>query len=280
MKATWSKNIHTPYFLFRHRSWRFDDRNKDLFIRCLAFKEKCRIIELGCGPGVLCGKLKKWFPSSIVVGIDNDTEFIDFAKKNVSECDFLEMDIRDAYLEPADYIISHTIMEYIDPEPFFNCQNRLLKPDGHVVVISIVPGSRYNELIWNPKVSIEPTYNELKKDKIDTSHLISHQGYNDETVVKLFHSYSLEVEEINYLPIITMVDKLDSIKQKEYREMIESYQINRMITSSVTNFTEYLQALKEYYDVIFKKIDKIRPADLEILRIIKANKIASAHSYC
>ena len=63
---------------------------------------------------------------------------------------------------------------------------------------------------------------ELKKDKIDTSHLISHQGYNDETVVKLFHSYSLEVEEINYLPIITMVDKLDSIKQKEYREMIKS----------------------------------------------------------
>lgn len=279
MKTTWSKNIHTPDFLFRHRSWRFDDKNKGLFIKYLAFNERSRIIELGCGPGVLCGKIKKWFPTSTVIGIDNDEEFINFAKRKIHGCNFIKMDIRDAVLEPADYIISHTIMEYFDPEPFFYCQNKLLRSEGHAVIISVVPGSRHNELLWNPSF-----YKEFSNDSPcksnDTFHLISRQGYNDETVVRLFNSFNFEIEEINYLPIITIVDKLDVCKQKEYREMIESYQISRMITSSVSNNVKYLQTLHEYYDIIFNEIDKIKPADLEILRIIKAKKTTSAHSYC
>ena len=278
MKATWSKNIHTPDFLFRHRSWRFDDKNKDLFIKYLAFNEGGRIIELGCGPGVLCGKIKKWFPSSKVIGIDNDAEFINFAKRKIRGCNFIKMDIRDAVLEPADYIISHTIMEYFDPEAFFHCQNRLLRSEGHAVIISVVPDSRRNAILWNPNFYKKPSNDSPCNNS--TSHLISRQGYNDETIVSLFHSFNFEIEEINYLPIITMVDKLDACKQKEYREMIESYQINRMTTSSASNNVEYLQDMYEYYDAIFKEIDRIKPADLEILRIIKAKKTASAHSYC
>lgn len=283
MNATWSNNIHTPEFLFYHRLWRFDDRNEFTFKKILSFEKNCRIIELGCGPGALCSKIKKWYPSVSVVGIDNDAEFIKFAKAHIPDCDFIEMDIRNGETVKAEYIVSHTIMEYFEPLPFFNCHKRMLKPDGTIYTISVVPGGYRSEILWSPKfmdILLKEQETSVSKE-IDKSHLISRQGFKDAEVIELFTSYGLIITRIDYVPIITEVQKLNAEQLANYRNMLEAYQISRMITESTNDISGKMHIVKEYYDIVFKKQDILAPVDLEFIRIISAklnNSKASAHS--
>lgn len=277
-KATWANCIHIPDFLYLHRLWRFSDIHKSEFIRIMDFSDKSRILDLGCGPGALCKMIKEWFTTSNITGLDNDSTFIKFAQKHVKNCEFVEMDINKAYIEPFDYIVSHTIMEYIDSKIFFDCQNRLLKQDGQIIVISVVPGSRHNNLLWNPDipdVNIINTF--FENNHTDTSHLIDRQEYNDTSIVELFNSYDFQIINIEYLPIIIQIDKLDSAKILEYRKMLESYQINKIVTSfplisDEKLYRKAMNSIKSYYDSIFNNIDIIKPTDIEVLRFIRAKK--------
>lgn len=285
MNATWSKNIHTPEFLFYHRLWRFDDRNENIFKRIFSFKNNCRIIEIGCGPGALCSKIKKWYPSVNVIGIDNDAEFIYFAKKNVPDCDFIKMDIQEGEIEKADYIVSHTIMEYFMPHPFFNCHARMLKPNGTVYTISVVPGGHRSEILWTPKFMdiMIKEHRGLGTKDLDISHLISRQGFKDYDIIETFDYFGLRIINIEYVPIITEIQKLNTEQLANYRNILEKYQISRLVTESIDDIGDKRRIVKDYYDKVFKEIDKIAPVDLEFLRIISAklkNNKASAHSYC
>ena len=97
-----------------------------------------RILEIGCGPGALAQALHRWYPDAALVGLDRDSRFIDFARRQVPGVTFLEGDA--AALPFADgsfdVTISYTVSEHIAPEPFYREQRRVLRPGGLCLVLS------------------------------------------------------------------------------------------------------------------------------------------------
>lgn len=140
----WSDFIQGTCTLFASRQLRFDDifaqQYKDSFEIDALMDNK--ILEIGCGPGALCGALHRWYPSDKVVGLDRDSEFIRFAIENVKGVDFLEGEATDLPFESNsfDITISNTVSEHIEPDAFFKEQYRVLKEGGTCIVISSLQG--------------------------------------------------------------------------------------------------------------------------------------------
>lgn len=276
MSVTWAKHIHTPEFLYYHRLWRFRDSMRQAFVQAFDLIPNSSVIEIGCGPGALCQRIKEWFPSIEVTGFDNDVAFINFASSHVHDCLFKVDDVSNAFEPQCDYVFSHTIMEYMSPNIFFNCIKRLLKKNGTTIIMSSVPVSRQNPLMWNPNI--------LEIDNIisqfgcqpKTDNLITRQGYNDISIVKQLHDYGLRVNSIVYIPIITNVCMLSSKEKLQYQNVLEKYQKNRIITScgdkipKDDSLSAISTIIRQYYDQAFKQINNILPFDIDVIRIIKA----------
>lgn len=140
MKNLWSENIQGVLTLYLSRKLRFHDsfmkQYIDLF--CLDPRKKLRILEIGCGPGALSGALHRWYPNAEIVGIDRDSKFITFAKKNEPGIEFLEGDATALPFDDHsfDVTISYTVSEHIDPSSFYSEQKRVLKENGVCLVLS------------------------------------------------------------------------------------------------------------------------------------------------
>lgn len=140
MNNMWSDHIQGVLTLYLSRKLRFGDcfqkQYMDLFR--LDTRKKLRILEIGCGPGALCGALHRWYPNAEIVGIDRDAKFIEFARKNEPGVRFLEGDATNLPFadDSFDVTISNTVSEHIEPEVFYSEQKRVLKENGICLVLS------------------------------------------------------------------------------------------------------------------------------------------------
>lgn len=140
MENFWSENVQGVLTLYLSRKLRFHDcfqsQYTDLF--CLDPKKKLRILEIGCGPGALCGALHRWYPNAEIVGIDRDSKFIEYAKQNEPDVQFLEGDATNLPFEDHsfDVTISNTVSEHVEPSLFYSQQKRVLKEGGVCLVLS------------------------------------------------------------------------------------------------------------------------------------------------
>lgn len=140
MNEIWSKCIQGADTLYYSRRLRFDDRFRGAYAASFgnAIAEKSRILEIGCGPGALAEALRRWYPSTEIVGIDRDSGFIDYAARRVGGVSFMEGDATALPFmdESFDVTISNTVAEHIEPSLFFGEQYRVLKPGGSCIVLS------------------------------------------------------------------------------------------------------------------------------------------------
>lgn len=144
MNNIWSDNIQGIKTLYLSRKLRFDDffygQYKELF--SLDKSKKLRILEIGCGPGALAEALHRWYPNAEIVAIDRDSNFIEYAKENISGVKFIEGDATalpfDA--DTFDVTISNTVCEHIEPTIFYAEQKRVLKDNGVCLVLSARKG--------------------------------------------------------------------------------------------------------------------------------------------
>lgn len=140
----WSDNIQGIKTLYLSRKLRFDDffqrQYKEIF--SLDESKKLRILEIGCGPGALAGALHRWYPNSEIVAIDRDSNFIEYAKENISGVKFIEGDATALPFEADtfDVTISNTVCEHIEPGIFYAEQKRVLKNNGVCLVLSARKG--------------------------------------------------------------------------------------------------------------------------------------------
>lgn len=81
MNTIWSTFIQSTGTLYDSRALRFADMFKSKYTDAFGIGSKAEILEIGCGPGALAQSLARWYPSARIVGIDRDSNFIDFAKK-------------------------------------------------------------------------------------------------------------------------------------------------------------------------------------------------------
>ncbi len=143
MNTIWSQYVQTSEELYQSRDLRFNDSNKDLWLNAIGVKSGQNILEVGCGGGVFCHKIKKYVPDVKITGLDLDTAHIEYARAKALElgldCTFVNADATAMPFgdNSFDLCFSHTVAEHIPHEPFFGEQYRVLKPGGRITVLSV-----------------------------------------------------------------------------------------------------------------------------------------------
>lgn len=153
MNDIWSENIQGIKTLYLSRKLRFDDffhgQYEALF--SLDKDKKLRILEIGCGPGALADALHRWYPNAEIVAVDRDSNFIEYAKKQISGVEFMECDAAALPFEADtfDVTISNTVCEHIEPTVFYAEQKRVLKDNGVCLVLSARKGIKQSAACLN-----------------------------------------------------------------------------------------------------------------------------------
>lgn len=144
MNNIWSENIQGIKTLYLSRKLRFDDFFFEQYEKLFSLdkSQTLKILEIGCGPGALAGALHRWYPNAEIVAIDRDSNFIEYAKENISGVKFMEGDATSLPFEADtfDVTISHTVCEHIEPTIFYAEQKRVLKDNGVCLVLSVRKG--------------------------------------------------------------------------------------------------------------------------------------------
>lgn len=173
MNTIWSTYVQSIDTLYLSRTLRFSDIFKEKYQKAFKIDDKQKILEIGCGPGALSQALYRWYPNAEIVGIDRDSNFIDFASKQAPRIVFKEEDATNLSFQDKtfDVTISYTVQEHIEPDKFFGEQYRVLKDDGVCLVLSARRGinvlapciseqTEFEKEIWN---RTEKYYTEANK---------------------------------------------------------------------------------------------------------------------
>lgn len=143
MNKRWSQFVQTSEEMYRSRALRFHDGNKELWLKALQLENGMRVLEVGCGGGIFCHRIKTYLPDTEVTGLDFDIGHIEFAKAKTVElgldCKFINGDATKLPFDDNsfDLCYSYTVIEHIPTEQFLSEQFRVLKPNGKIVVLSV-----------------------------------------------------------------------------------------------------------------------------------------------
>ncbi len=142
MNTIWSTYVQSIGTLYDSRVLRFADIFKSKYTDAFRIDGKTRLLEIGCGPGALAESLARWYPSAQIVGIDRDSNFIEFAKRTAPQIEFAEGDATKLAYEnnSFDVTISNTVAEHIEPAKFYGEQYRVLRENGVCIVLSARKG--------------------------------------------------------------------------------------------------------------------------------------------
>lgn len=123
---------------------------------------KLKILDYGCGPGVLIQKMKKINLTSEYFGVDVSKKIIDQNKKRIKFCSFsttedgAKLPFRSNFF---DFIVTTDAIEHVyDTELLFQEFSRILKPGGEILITTPYHGLIKNlvivltnfELIFDP----------------------------------------------------------------------------------------------------------------------------------
>ncbi len=148
MNNIWSENVQGINTLYLSRKLRFDDMFFEQYEKLFGIDKNAdiKILEIGCGPGALSEALRRWYKDAQITAIDRDSNFISFAKENISGIDFREGDaVKLPFGDCSfDITISNTVQEHIEPTAFWGEQLRVLKPGGVCLCLSARKGLQCN----------------------------------------------------------------------------------------------------------------------------------------
>lgn len=121
--------------------------------RLLPKNEKIKILDFGCGDGILIKYMKRNNPKSLFYGVDVSKKIIQINKKKISFAKFYVTSDGGRLPFPNnsfDFIVSTDVIEHIyDTEYAFRELSRVLKPNGKILL-----STPYNGIIKNILVVI------------------------------------------------------------------------------------------------------------------------------
>lgn len=172
MNVIWSKYVQGTNTLYYSRKLRFDDLFEQQYRRLFGLdtSRNLKVLEIGCGPGVLAGDIHRWYPNAEITALDRDSEFISFASEHEDGISFIEGDATQLPFDDNafDVTISNTVAEHIEPSKFYGEQLRVLKPGGKCLVLSSRRGIHINPGCVMVQSDFEQAFWE-KAQKYDTS---------------------------------------------------------------------------------------------------------------
>ncbi len=145
-----------------------------------------RILDLGCGPGNITGKLAEFYPQAEVIGVDLSAERIGFAKEanhKLTNCQFETGDATKLRFAEGhfDLVFSRFMVEYFaDPLPAIREMARVAAPGAPVIVQDVDSLYDFNEPLtgW-PQKEVEAVYSFLR----------THFGFDRHVGRKLFRFF-------------------------------------------------------------------------------------------
>ena len=146
MNTIWSTYVQSIGTLYNSRVLRFSDMFKNKYTNVFGIADNAKILEIGCGPGALAESLARWYPLAQIYGLDRDSNFIEFARKNAPLIQFSEGDATALPYDnnSLDVTISNTVAEHIEPSKFYGEQYRVLKENGICIVLSARKGINHS----------------------------------------------------------------------------------------------------------------------------------------
>ena len=238
MDTTWSKYVQTTEELYYSRDLRFNDSNKDLWLKAIGAKSGDKILEVGCAGGTYCHKLKKYMPDIKITGLDLDGGHIEFARRKSAELGLdVEFVIGDATVMPFcdntfDLCYSHTVAEHIPHAPFFAEQYRVLKAGGRIEVLSVrtrlgIKDSNWYLMSDDERMLMEKAWS--KAGNFNTEHNIGAYEMNE-------HEYPIELEKAEFrnvnVDIFSFVDYAPDNASVSEEMAINQINCHRLISLS------------------------------------------------
>lgn len=267
MNMFWSNYVQESEELYRDRALRFHDGNKDLWLEILQVNNGMKVLEVGCGGGVFCHRIKTYQPDTDVTGLDFDIGHIDYAKKKSLEldlkCTFVSGDATDLPFgdNVFDVCFSHTVMCFCEPNSFVKEQYRVLKPDGKMIILCVINSPNKPEL-WVPNDNCEEKeLFERLWNKAQINDLSRIKRYDDnethyfEYLVK--HGFknisSNAIAVVTYAPDSYNVSEEIAIEQINGNRLSELCSVNKAYRLAPDALTEY--EYNQLLDMINRRYD-------------------------
>lgn len=114
-------------------------------LRALAgWKPRGLVLDIGCGPGFLAAEISRRYPEAKVIGLDNNREMINIARRTRRhQPNAVEYIKGDAHRLPfadgaADFVVSSlSLHHWADAEKVFKEIKRVLKPGGRFLIFDL-----------------------------------------------------------------------------------------------------------------------------------------------
>lgn len=182
-------------------------------------KQDCRVLDIGCGKGMLGAFLKQQF-SANVTGIEIFPEHASEASKRLDEvlCGNIEkLDIA-AYAEQFDYIIFSDSLEHLlDPESALMKAKAMLRSDGALLLS--IPNVR-NFRVTLPLV-LFGQFEYQDEGLLDRTHL---RFFTRSSITNLLQHCGFEVESVKFdLPTNSKVGLLNVLTLGLFKETLTSH---------------------------------------------------------
>lgn len=178
----WSIHLKDSKVMFTTRLVQFNPHNKNDWLEMLNIKNGDTVLEVGCGAGAFCQRIKEFLPKCKVFGVDANEEHVTFAKQSAKKVgtgvtfelgDVNKLPFED---EKFDVVFSHDIINDYAVAHFFSEQHRVLKKGGKLVVMISEGRHHINNLVIEPESREERLWQKLAKQN---SNVVSSEGLHN-----------------------------------------------------------------------------------------------------
>lgn len=272
MDSYWSTYVQESKELYSSRALRFHDGNKELWLKALQVKDGMKVLEVGCGGGIFCHKIKEYLPQTNITGLDFDIGHIEYAKTKAAElnlnCNFVNGDATDLPFknDTFDICFSHTVINFCEPKLFIKEQYRVLKPKGKIIILCIINSSNKPEW-WLPtdeceekalfdRIWAEAEKNELSIIKKYENNELRYLEYLQE---EGFKDISADVFAVlSYSPSFANVSDemaIEQINEGRLSELCSAQKAFRLAPNclSTDEFNSMLEMINKRYDIMIDK---------------------------
>lgn len=237
------------------------------------------ILDIGCGCGATCLKIKDEYEGTSLFGVEKNTEAAkvanSFMNVKVGDVEDIEFDYEDEFF---DYIIISELLQYLYyPERLINNIKKYLKPDGHLILIvpnamyfskirQLINGSwRYDDGCLGGESISSFSFNDLYKLLIDCRYyniraegIIHEISKEDEEFIETLVSVSKPDMRIQYLSsrYIILADNNEYGIDRKLAFILRRIECNIDIENTAEKFAKLFFAKKFSMQDVDRAIDK------------------------